>query len=182
MTALSMDAGPAAAVPVAGGFGADDPFLAAFVGYWRAQVRGRGRLPTRVEINPVDMPALLTRMLITDAPVLARICRIHVAGLAIEQIHGVPLTGCGVDTGRFATNEDSLLPRLLRAAPRHRGLVYGEGEWATHGGERLYGRGVGAPLGAGGSAVTDVVICLATLETAETAVSGGMVAPLDTAV
>jgi hypothetical protein len=179
MGALTTDAGTASSAPLAGASGADDPYLAAFVGYWRACVRAHDRLPTRAEVNPSAMPALLTRMVFADAPVLGRICRIHVAGLAIEAIHGMPLTGCAVDTGRVATGEDGLLPRLLRAAPRCRGLVYGEGSWVTVHEERLFGRGVGAPLGDGGSAVTGVVVCLAGLEAAESTLAGGMVAALD---
>jgi len=181
MAELSSEETAAPSAAIAGSAGADDPFLAAFVAYWRTLIRERAGPPARADVNPIGMPALLTRLLVVDAPVFERICRIHVAGSGIESIHGMPLAGTGVDTGRFATGEDSLLPRLLRAAPRCRNLVYGEGSWFTGHGERLFGRGVGAPLGDenGGGAVTGVVVCLATLEAAETTEPGGMIAALD---
>ncbi len=61
------------------------------LGYWTRR-RGSHDMPTRAEIDPIDIPRLLPHLMLTDVIDASRF-RYRLVGTAIEDVAGVGMTG-----------------------------------------------------------------------------------------
>jgi len=71
--------------------GALTPDLRIALEYWRAK-KGQRLAPTRADIDPLDIAALLPRVMLVDVSVDPLEFRYRLAGTGIVRVHGVELT------------------------------------------------------------------------------------------
>ena len=112
------------------------PKLRALLTYWRQA--GQGGIPSRSDIEPTEIPELLSHLLLVDverAPVRfrARLC-----GTAIDRTFGRSFTGCYLDdiSARYF-DRDSLQDYaevVFCKAPRvaSRNVIDGDGHWLRY--------------------------------------------------
>jgi hypothetical protein len=61
-------------------------------GYWRACAQGK-RIPSRYDIDPVDIPQLLPGLSLLDAGGELELLRYRLAGTRVREIYGTEITG-----------------------------------------------------------------------------------------
>ncbi|WP_193369623.1 PAS domain-containing protein [Pelagibius marinus] len=133
----------------------DEPLLAELYSYWTERSRGR-KVPTRADIDPVDIPQLLPHLTLTEmVPAqTARGFRIRyrLAGTEIESHFGCPLTNRYLDdlvTGPFVDFAMELHERVrTEKEPIYTEVLFGSDE-----AEALYAKRLMLPLSEDGQTV-----------------------------
>jgi len=123
--------------------------------YWRSRYRG-GRLPSRHDIDPLDIPDLLPNLFLLDVVGDAEDFVFRLAGTLVEDAFSMPLRGRSIAEIQRAAGTPIPVAQHIEVArgggPRYREgsvLVAGRDHWRTH---RLL-----LPLSSDGRAV-DVLI------------------------
>lgn len=151
------EAAPKVCVPAQDGPTPQERDLAMFLSYWRE--RAGAAFPSRRDIDPVDIPHLLSHLLLTDAEHGGMSFRVRLAGTGLNDANGGELSGTVIDGGAEHGGANGLVRRILGGALRHRVPVYAGGLWHTSRDVWLFGRGVAAPLSDDNVGVTGVIVC-----------------------
>lgn len=79
------------------------PLIAEMIRYWMA-IHPDDRLPGRQHLDPLDIPALLPHVLLTDVQPNPLAFRIRVMGTRLVTVFGRDFTGCVLDETGIAGN------------------------------------------------------------------------------
>ena len=76
--------------------------------YWKKQAAGR-LMPSRADIDPIDIPTLLPNLLLFDVEPGSGRLRVRVVGTAIVEMYGSDYTGRFLDEVYFGDRQASVL-------------------------------------------------------------------------
>ena len=102
--------------------------------YWTSRFKN-GRMPSRRDINPCDIPRLLPLVSLVDVEKQNQRLRVRLAGTKLREYYGCDLTGTyldEVDYGSKAEYWQSAFHRVTAGGRPAQGVVRGPGESGEH--------------------------------------------------
>lgn len=107
--------------------------LADLLRYW--QLVGQGGVPSRADIEPADIPRLLSNVFLIDVQRAPIRFRVRLCGTAVDRLLGRNFTGCYLDDMTVGYFERDILldyaEVVLHKRPKvaRRGILTGNGSW-----------------------------------------------------
>lgn len=134
------------------------PTLRALAQYWLAK-RGDRDMPSRADIDPIEIPALLSRMALLDVLPGTPRFRFRLVGTQVASFTGRDMTGRTVDEAAYGIHTHDAI-KVYSSSIDRRGPTYGFNRAVAVGRETLVVEWLNLPLSSDGKAVDVLIIGL----------------------